>query len=98
MKYDIKSSILTVKVTHEKGFVNLECLKKALSYHNLSNEFEIVQQENRYYLSSSDRANQHVLNQVKSTLSVKLNDSVTKILPKYVEYVAIHEYSSKGFK
>ena len=69
-KYDFKSSIVTVKVTHEKGFVNLECLKKALSYHNLSNEFEIVQQENRYYLSSSDRGNQHVLNQVKSTLSV----------------------------
>jgi len=92
------SSLTTIRITHEQGFFNKECLEEALKVHKLNSSFEITQLGNKFQLRSSLTTKDGNKNSIEASLLQNLNNAVKTILPTYTRLLAIKDFESRKFR
>lgn len=91
------SSITVIKVQHQLGFVDLECLEKSLDINNLLNQVTIQQQEGKYTLLLTQSARNGQATRVKAELEHQLEKIIKSILPEYLKLLSIKDFEAKKF-
>ena len=91
------SSLTRIKINHEQGFMNKECLEEALTIHDLGSMFAIVRVGDKYQLNASlDARNENKL-KMEISLKKRLDEVVRTIFPTYTKLLATDDFGSKGF-
>ncbi len=91
------SSITTVRISHEQGFINLECLEEALKIHNLFLSFQIIKVKDKYQLNAITSTRDGNKRKIEESLKNQLNSAVIQILPTYIRLLAIKDFESRNF-
>ena len=91
------SSITTIRISHEHGFIDIECLEEALEVNNLNSSFEIVQVGNKFQLNASQTTRDGNTSQIAANLKTQLNSAINTLLPTYTRLLAIKDFNSRKF-
>lgn len=91
------SSLTRIKINHEQGFKNKECLEEALTIHDLGSMFAITRVGDKYQLNASLAPRGRDRLKVETSLKEQLNEVVRTILPTYTKLLATDDFGSKGF-
>ncbi len=86
-----------IKISHEQGFKNKECLEEALAIHYLGSVYTIARVGDKYQLNTSSTARNGNKLEVETSLKKRLSEVVRAILPTYSTLLATKDFSSKGF-
>jgi hypothetical protein len=91
---------ITTIVVKEGQYICLDCLNEAIKSLSLSNALDVIKSEyyNGYQISLSTKAEDFRRKQVKEKIQKQIGTYHQRILPKYTEFHAIHEFKKKGFK
>ena len=91
------SSLTTIRLSHQHGFLSLECLEESLIEHNIQKTFEIVQVGQYYQLTSSTTTRDGNKKRIEENLLNVLDNIIIQILPTYTRLLAISEFKHKKF-
>ncbi len=91
------SSITVIKIQHNLGFVDLECLEKSLEKNKFYNQVTIQQLAGKYTLSMSQRATNSQSSKIRAELEKQMEIIIAGILPDYVRFLSIKDFEAKKF-
>ena len=86
-----------IKITHEQGFTNKECLEEALATHGFLSKFAIVGVGDKYQLNITQSRRDVNRTIVENELKKELDEAIKTILPTYTKLLATDDFNAKGF-
>ncbi len=99
MEEILNLSGITTIVVKEGEYACAECLQGALDHLGISHEVRISHSDNGFnQIEMREKAQDNQSGEVRRDLKEKIRGIHEKILPKYTELHAIHDFQQRGFK
>jgi len=89
---------ITTVIVKTGEYKCIECLDETLDQLGLRGKLNVIQEQDSYVISISEKTQNYIKNRVESQLNLQLQKFHEQILPIYTERHAIHSLKAKGFK